>query len=193
MAGGDLNADILEAAYSQGIFPWPHENFPLLWFSPPQRGVLFFDKFKIPDSTRRKIKNQVFEMKINQNFAQVMRECAQVPRNGETGTWITPEMEEAYLELNRRGEAISFESYKDGKLVGALYGVLVAGVFSGESMFFKESEASKVALVHTVKYLQNLGHTWMDIQMVTPVLERFGGEYIPRRDFLKMIEEQHTK
>src|SRR5690606_3527639 len=115
--------------------------------------------------------------------------CAQSKRKTEHGTWILPEMIDAYVELQKAGKAISIEAWKEDELVGGLYGGLLKGVFSGESMFFKEAEASKVCLAYLVDYLKNLNLEWMDIQMVTPLLEKFGGKYISRQEFLKLLEK----
>lgn len=189
--GGELNTAVLIEAYSKGIFPWPQKGMPLLWFSPPQRGVLFLNRFKIPKSTQKALERQLFEVTMNQNFLGVIENCARIPRSHESGTWILPEMIEAYQELHQQGKAISVEAWKDGKLVGGLYGVLIENVFSGESMFFKESESSKVCLVTLVDFLKERGHEWIDIQMVTPLLEYFGGEYISRQEFLTMLKIRH--
>ena len=191
MMGGDLKLETLKLAYSQGIFPWPQPGYPLLWFSPPERGVLFFRNFKIPKSTQKLIKKSEFKITMDQDFPQVIENCARVPRDAESGTWILPEMVDAYKGLHKKGMAHSVEAWRGEKLVGGLYGVLVDGVFSGESMFFKESEASKVCLVHLVDHLKENKHEWIDIQMVTPLLEQFGGEYIPRHQFLKMLKDRH--
>ena len=192
MAGGVLSTETLRLAYAQGIFPWPQEGYPLLWFSPPERGLLFFDQFKIPKTTQKKIKQKEFEIKFNTDFKQVIENCSKIPRNHETGTWILPEMIDAYIDLHQQGEAICVEAWKNNKMVGGLYGVLMKGVFSGESMFFKESEASKVCLVELVNHLKTQGHEWIDIQMVTPLLEQFGGEYIARKKFLAMLKDRHA-
>ncbi len=191
--GGDLNVTTLEEAYSKGIFPWPHKNYPLLWFSPPQRGVLIFKDLKIPRSTQRKIRQQVFEMTFNKAFQKVIENCAKVPRNGEGGSWITPEMIQSYVQLHKQGKALSVEAWLEGELVGGIYGVLIRGVFSGESMFHKKSEASKVSLVHMAKKLASQGHEWMDIQMVTPLLEKFGGTYLERKKYLQLLKQTQSK
>ncbi len=188
--GGDLSAATLEEAYTSGIFPWPQQDYPLLWFSPPERGILRFQDFKIPNSTQRKIKQETFKLTMNQAFMQVIENCARIPRHHENRTWILPEMVQAYSELHRLGHGISVEAWFEDHLVGGLYGVLFKGVFSGESMFFKKSEASKVCLVHLVEELRQQGHTWIDIQMVTPLLEQFGGVYVPRSQFLKMLKQR---
>ena len=126
---------------------------------------------------------------FDRDFSSIIRACAKVPRDGEAGTWILPEMVAAYESLFAKGYVHCVGAWLGDELVGGLYGVFVKGVFSGESMFFKESGASKLCLVHMVEHLQSMGLEWMDIQMVTPVLESFGGEYIPRSQFLTMLKE----
>ena len=165
---------------------------PTLWFCPPQRGVLFFEELKIPKSTRKALKRKTFELTLNRDFAGVIENCAEVSRGGE-GTWILPEMISAYRELHRRQKAISVEAWSCGELAGGLYGVLIKGVFSGESMFFKKSEASKVCLVHLIEHLKKRGHRWIDIQMVTPVTRQFGGRLIPRKVFLDLLKKRQEK
>ena len=191
MSDGDLNPESLELAYSQGIFPWPQEGFPVLWFCPPQRGVLFFEEFKIPKSTRKIFKKKTFELTLNCEFGQVIENCAKAP--GRKETWILPEMTEAYKKLHQRQKAMSVESWWEGQLVGGLYGVLLKGVFSGESLFFKKSEASKLCLVYLVDHLKSLGHQWMDIQMVTPVTRQFGGRLISRKTFLNLLKDRQKQ
>ena len=206
--GGDLNPETLESAYSQGIFPWPDESVKdqeefietqlprthhhLLWFCPPQRGVLFFDEFKIPRSVQKLFNKKPFDLTLDRSFDQVIENCAKTHgRFG--GTWILPEMVEAYKELHRKGKAMSVEAWQKGELVGGLYGVLIKGVFSGESMFFKESGASKLCLVYLVRNLKSWGHRWIDIQMVTSVLHQFGGRLVPRKEFLELLKQRHKQ
>lgn len=186
-AGGQLSCELLIEAYSQGIFPWPQEDIPLLWFCPPERGVLFFKNFHIPKSVKKIVDKNEITLTMNQDFSSVIENCSKIPRSGESDTWILPEMVEVYKELHQKGLALSVEAWRGEKLVGGLYGVLINGVFSGESMFFFESGASKLCLIHLVEHLKSQGHEWMDIQMVTPILEQFGGEYIARKKFLDML------
>ena len=160
--GGDLSTETLLSAYSQGIFPWPQKDIPLLWFSPPERGILDFKNYKIPKSTQKLMKKHSFEIKMNTDFAQVIENCSKIPRDHESGTWILPEMVEAYKELHKKGHAHCVEAWDGDNLVGGLYGVLIKGVFSGESMFFKETGASKLCLIHLVDHLKSQGHEWMD-------------------------------
>lgn len=185
--GGDLRVPTLLAAYSQGIFPWPQEGYPLLWFSPARRGVLDFSELNFSRRFLRHVRNCGLRLTFNQAFEQVIHACASAPRTHETGTWILPEMQRAYIRFHHSGFAHSVEAWRDELLVGGLYGVYVGGVFSGESMFFHESNASKICLYHLIEYLRASGLTWMDTQMVTPLVESLGGKYIGRDEFLERI------
>ena len=194
--GGDFEVELLLDAYIHGIFPWPHEGYPLLWFSPLERGVLDFDELHVPQSLKKLIKKNKYHFKMNTNFPEVIDMCSRVPRKNQHGTWITEEMKVAYKELFDHGHILCIECYKqDSKgqeqLVGGLYGVLVAGVFSGESMFGSESNVSKLCVLEAVERLKGIGLTWMDIQMVTPVMERLGGKYISRADYQERLREAH--
>lgn len=190
--GGKLDVGTLYAAYSRGIFPWPQSGLPMLWFSPEKRGVLIFKDFKVPESLRRfRRKNTQIEFTVNKDFQQVIEECSRQPRPGQEGTWITPAMKRAYLEFFKAGFCLSVEVREDQVLIGGIYGVLVEGVFSGESMFYKKPNASKLALWYLVEYLQSHGHAWMDVQMVTPVVGSMGGKYIDRDEYLEMLEDRH--
>lgn len=189
--GGDLSVETLKEAYHVGIFPWPQEGLPLLWFSPPQRGVLDFDEVHWPRRFLRELKNQKYTVTFNQAFSQVIEECAKVPRSHETGTWILPEMQKAYIRFHGSGYAHSVECWDGDELVGGLYGVYVDGVFSGESMFYKVDNASKRCLYALIEKLKSSGIQWLDIQMVTPVLKTFGGKYISRDEFLMRVSQAH--
>ena len=191
--GGKLTIENLQAAYSQGIFPWPHEGLPLLWFCPEQRGVLRFSDFRIPRSTQRELKKAAFEITFDTFFDKVIRQCSLQKRSGQRGTWITPEMQEVYREMHKRGLAHSVECWSQGELVGGLYGVYIQGVFSGESMFHSQTGASKQCVVTLVDQLGKMGHEWFDIQMVTPVLETFGGSYVSRNDYLSLLKTAQSK
>jgi leucyl/phenylalanyl-tRNA---protein transferase len=192
--GGNLQPETLLQAYSMGIFPWPLEEiYPLFWFCPEPRGVLDFKDLHIPRSLEKLRKKGVYRFTFNQAFRQVMEECAQQPRRGQEGTWIIPPMLPAYEDFHREGYAHSIECWKESELVGGLYGVYVKGVFSGESMFHREPNASKLCLVALVERLRSAGLQWMDIQMLTPVTEQLGGHYISRRDFLMRLREEHRK
>lgn len=190
--GGDLRVETLLTAYSQGVFPWPQEGLPLLWFSPARRGVLDFADVHWPRRFLREVKNSRFHVTFDRAFPDVIHGCAHVARTHETGTWILPPIEGAYTRFHRAGYAHSVECWDGDRLVGGLYGVFVKGVFAGESMFHLESGASKRCLFELVRKLQESGLTWMDTQMVTPVLETFGGKYISRDEFLKRLEIAHA-
>jgi leucyl/phenylalanyl-tRNA---protein transferase len=186
--GDSLNHATLFEAYSFGIFPWPHEELPLLWYSPDPRGVLFFEKLHQPKSLRKFLKKMPWKVTFNKAFSEVMKKCGEVPRPGQAGTWIDSQMLNAYADFHKAGYAHSVEVWNGDKLVGGLYGVYVGGVFSGESMFYTESNASKVALIFLIERLKKFGLTWMDTQMLTPVTEQLGAEYISRDEFLQMLE-----
>ncbi|MCB0455547.1 MAG: leucyl/phenylalanyl-tRNA--protein transferase, partial [Aequorivita sp.] len=154
--GGDLLVERLLLAYNSGIFPWFEDDQPILWWSPDPRMVLFPEKFKVSKSLRKKIKSEKFRITFNQNFAEVIKNCATVLRKGQTGTWITQEMQQAYIALRSAGHAVSIEVWEDEKLVGGLYGIDLPKkkVFCGESMFSLVSDASKVAFYHLSEYVK---------------------------------------
>ncbi len=185
--GGRPLSENLKVAYAAGIFPWPHEGLPLLWFSPPERGVIDFSTLHIPRTLQRQLKKTSFEVRWNTSFEQVISACASAVRKGSTGTWITPEMARGYTQAHREGWAHSVEVFSGSELVGGLYGVSAPTYFSAESMFYKVSPASAFALIHLIRQLKRLGFQWLDVQMITPVTERFGGRYIERSEFLKRL------
>lgn len=191
--GGNLELSTLQEAYRNGIFPWPQEGLPLLWFSPDPRGVLDFKDFHIPRSLAKWNKNHShWKYTVNEAFPQVIESCRLQKREGQQGTWILPEMEKAYLRLFERGQILSLEVWENSRLIGGIYGVLTLTswgkfFFSGESMFHSETNASKMALWKLVEYLERQGHQWMDIQMLTEVTTAMGGKYIPKEQFLKRI------
>ena len=191
--GGDLSPERLIFAYSLGIFPWYSEDEPILWWSPDPRMVLFPDELKISRSLKKVLKNKGFEVRFNTAFEDVIKNCATVKRKGQDGTWLTPEMIEAYIKLHKLGFAHSVETYLEGKLVGGLYGVAIGGVFFGESMFHKVSNASKVAFVHLVKRLKEKDFDIIDCQQSTPHMARFGAREIPRKEFLDIISKSIHK
>jgi leucyl/phenylalanyl-tRNA---protein transferase len=187
--GGDLEIDTLQEAYRRGIFPWPVSiEFPLAWFSPDPRGVIFFDQIHLSQSFRKFLKKNTFEVSFNQSFKEVITECARMKRTGQPGTWITPAIIEGYLRLHQAGLAYSVEVRDGTELVAGLYGVCMGEFFSGESMFTKADNASKLALYSLMWQLERKGLRWLDTQMVTPVVEQFGGSYLPRPAFLKLLE-----
>ncbi len=191
--GGNLNVPTLLEAYQKGIFPWPHPGYPILWYSPDPRGVLFFDEFHLSCSFKKFLRKTDYSCSFNRNFKNVIINCGAQKRIGQSGTWILPEMIESYIEFHKAGYAHSVECWQGDELVGGLYGVYVGAVFSGESMFFKKENASKFCLYHLVEFLKSQNIKWMDIQMVTPVLKAFGGREIPRLDFLKMIKKANEE
>lgn len=187
--GGELNSEILLEAYSLGIFPWPQEGYPMLWFCPDKRGVLNFTDFKIPTRLKRSMKNYSnIRITRNENFAYVIRACAQQKRVGQAGTWINEEIIEAYIELSKLQVAQSWEVWSKDEIVGGGYGVLLRGIFSGESLFHHKSDMSKLALIKMVEDLQNMGLQWMDTQMVTPLLASFGAIEISKLDYLQRLK-----
>ena len=185
--GGELSVRYLENAYRHGIFPWPQEGLPVLWFAPPKRGILEFSNFHIPSRFLREVKSKGWEFKINHDFQSVICECARQKRKRQKGTWILPEMIFAYTDFHEAGFAHSFEVYEKDRLIGGLYGVWIHHYFAGESMFHLESGASKFALIKTVEFLENKGLTWMDTQMVTPLIKSFGGREVSRDIFMKKL------
>ncbi len=187
--GGDLKPDRLILAYKNGIFPWFEEEDIILWWSPDPRMVLFPEKLKVSSSMRKLLKNNYFEITYNQCFEEVISNCAEIKRPGQSGTWITSGMIEGYTELHRRGFATSVEVWKDKKLVGGLYGIdLGLGVFCGESMFSLVSNASKAAFITLVQKLHKEKYKLIDCQVYTQHLESLGAEEIPRSEFLKILK-----
>lgn len=187
--GGDLEIATLQLAYQNGIFPWPTEEFPLLWFAPPERAVLVFSELRIPKRYQRERKKFQFHFKIDRQFEKVIQACAKGSTRNSTGTWITSDIIRAYLQFHEAGYAHSFECYNAAdELVGGMYGVSMGAMFAGESMFFLESGASKETLLFTCDELQKRGATWMDIQMISPLLESFGAREIPRAQFTAKLK-----
>jgi len=187
--GGDLSPERLLLAYNNGIFPWYNDHSPILWWSPNPRMVLFPKKLKVSKSLWQVIRKNKFEIRVDENFAGVIRSCAEVTRLNQPGTWITAEMMQAYINLYEKGFAHSFETYFEGQLVGGLYGVSTGRVFFGESMFFTMSDASKVALYYLVKKVSDWNFIMIDAQQDTPHLRRLGAKPIPRKDFLDLLDE----
>ncbi len=186
-AGGELSAPRLLEAYRLGIFPWYAEGQPVLWWSPNPRMVLFVDEFRARRSLRKVLKQSRFELRVDSAFRGVIESCAAVARPGQYGTWITPAVVEAYCTLYRQGHAHSVESWRDGALVGGLYGVAIGRMFFGESMFAFEADASKVALVHLVDLLKRAQFPLIDCQQETAHLASFGARPISRREFANRL------
>lgn len=183
MAGGDLSPERLLYAYSRGIFPWYEESSPILWWSPDPRCVLFPEKLHVGGSLRRVLNSGRFVFSVDESFGTVIRACASMPRPGQDGTWIVPDMIEAYEHLHELGHAHSVEVWREDELVGGLYGVLVGRAFFGESMFHREPDASKAAVVHLVTWLKERGVEMVDCQQTTPHMLRLGAEEISRSEF----------
>jgi leucyl/phenylalanyl-tRNA---protein transferase len=190
--GGDLHPQSLLQAYRQGIFPWPVEGLPLLWFSPAQRGVLEFADLSIPRSLARARRRTGLRFTIDTAFAEVIRACA-AARPGQEGTWITSGIITAYTRLHRMGVAHSVEAWNGERLVGGIYGVDVDGGFAAESMFYREPNASKLALLHLIDHLQSHGLDWLDIQVLTPHMARLGAKAISRDQFLEKLRRTRAR
>jgi len=186
--GGDLCEERLLLAYSLGIFPWYSKDEPILWWSPDPRLVLYPDEIKVSKSLEKIIKRGAFDVTFDAAFKQVINLCAGAGRRENEGTWILPEMVDAYCRLYENGYAHSVEAWRDGTLAGGLYGVSLGGCFFGESMFTLESNASKVAFAGLVKYLAENSFDLIDCQVSTGHLKRFGAREIPRSLFLKQLK-----
>jgi leucyl/phenylalanyl-tRNA--protein transferase len=191
--GGDLSPARLLDAYRHGIFPWFNPGEPILWWSPDPRMVLVPGEVRVTRSLAKRLRNSGFEVRVDTAFAEVMRACAAprppAPREGETGTWISPAMVAAYSRLFDAGYAHSVETWHDGRLVGGLYGVAIGRMFYGESMFSREPDASKVALVRLARQLQQWDFGLIDCQMETPHLASLGARTMPRAMFTARLAE----
>jgi leucyl/phenylalanyl-tRNA--protein transferase len=187
-AGGDLSPRRLIEAYTRGVFPWFNPGEPILWWSPDPRTVLFPGELKVSRSLRKTLKKQTYEIRVDTAFRQVMEACA-APRDGHSGTWITPAMISAYTELHRQGLAHSVETWMEDKLVGGLYGISLGRMFYGESMFSLATDASKIAFVHLVRQLERWGFGMIDCQMKTAHLASLGAREIPRAEFSQKLSE----
>lgn len=185
--GGDLSAQRLVQAYAHGIFPWFSKGDPILWWSPDPRMVLYPDKLKLSKSLLRNIRNGGFRVSFDTDFRAVIEACARVPRNDQDGTWITPEMVQAYIRLHESGIAHSVEVTRNNKLVGGLYGLSLGKAFFGESMFYLERDASKIALYFLVERLKAWAFSFIDAQMETEHLKRLGAQAIARHAFLEQL------
>jgi leucyl/phenylalanyl-tRNA--protein transferase len=183
--GGDLSLERLLVAYSNGIFPWFSEGEPILWYSPHERCIIYPKQIKISKSMKKVLKEELFQVTIDQAFTEVIQNCAQTPRKGQDGTWITDDMQSAYINLHEKGFAHSIEVWQDNQLVGGLYGILVNKVFCGESMFSHVSNASKTALI----YLSNLNIELIDCQLPNDHLMSLGAEMIDRETYLEMLRK----
>ncbi len=189
----NLSVDRLLSAYRHGIFPWPDSGLfsPIPWVCPPLRAILEFADLHVPKNLRkaqRKLGSKYFT--INRAFSAVIHACATAPRPGQSGTWITPAMIGAYTELHRRGHAHSVELWKGEILVAGLYGVTAGGIFTGESMFHRINDGSKLCVLFLVDHLQQHGATWMDVQQLTPHFMLLGAREIRRDEFLKRLRAE---
>ncbi|OHD10711.1 MAG: leucyl/phenylalanyl-tRNA--protein transferase [Spirochaetes bacterium GWB1_36_13] len=186
-AGGDLSPERLLLAYQSGIFPWYSPDEPILWWSPDPRFLVFPDKIHMNKRTLRYLKNHSFKITFDYAFESVIENCS-LSRKKSSGTWITEEMKEAYLKLHLLGLAHSVEVWKEGNLIGGLYGVSIGKCFFGESMFHIEPNGSKIAFFTLVLKLKELGFLFIDSQVHTQHIENWGGETICRKEYLKILK-----
>ncbi|HEX9665770.1 MAG TPA: leucyl/phenylalanyl-tRNA--protein transferase [Thermodesulfobacteriota bacterium] len=186
--GGDLRIERLILAYQNGIFPWYSEGYPILWFSPDPRLIMFPDQLRVSRSLRRVINSGVFEVRFDTCFEEAIIKCATVSRKNQDATWITNDMIDAYILMHNEGFAHSVETFYQDKLVGGLYGVSLGGAFFGESMFHLMSNASKVALYHLVEKLKLWGFDFIDSQIATNHMKSLGAGEIDRESFLGVLK-----
>ncbi len=186
--GGDLSVERLLAAYRHGIFPWYSDGQPILWWAPNPRAVLFLNEIKISRSLRKSLRRNDYIIKLDCNFKQVIKACS-TPRSDGLGTWITDEMMHAYIDLHNNGYAHCVEVWRENELIGGLYGVASGHVYFGESMFSKQTDASKIALVFLTRQLQKWGYGLIDCQIYTEHLESLGARLIPRSDFTSLLDD----
>lgn len=188
--GGDLSVERLKLAYSSGIFPWYNEGEPIIWYGPDPRMVLFPKDLKISKSMKQIIRKGEFKVTFNQNFEAVISNCKTVYREGQGGTWITNEMQQAYIKLHKKGIAKSVEVWFENELVGGLYGIDLGHVFCGESMFSLVSNASKLAFIYLVQKLEKENYKLIDCQVYNSHLESLGADEISRNEFLKILKQE---
>lgn len=191
-AGADLSPERLLDAYRRGIFPWFSAGEPILWWSPDPRMVLYPAEVKVSRSLARTLRRGHYEVRLDTVFPAVIRACS-LPRHGQDGTWITPQMQEAYCRLHALGHAHCVETWVGGELAGGLYGVAIGHAFYGESMFSRAADASKIALVHLARYLERLGFAVIDCQMKTAHLASLGAREIRRCDLVRGLETWTTE
>ena len=188
--GGDLSTERLLLAYKSGIFPWYNQGEPIIWYSPNPRMVLFPEKLKISKSMSQVIRKGEFTITFNQHFSEVISNCKNVYRQGQGGTWITNEMQLAYMQLHKKGIAKSVEVWLNNELVGGLYGIDLGHIFCGESMFSKVNNASKIAFVYLVQKLEKENYQLIDCQVYNNHLASLGAEEITRNEFLKFLNKE---
>ena len=192
--GVPLTVDTAREAYMKGIFPWHTDGIPLPWHCPEKRAILMFDDLQIPRSLAKTRRKEEFTFTMDRDFAQVMRHCASTPRPGQKGTWITAQFEEVYNQLHKEGMAHSVEAWNsNGELAGGLYGIDAGGVFCGESMFYREPNASKLALLFLVDHLREQGATFLDAQVMTPHMKAFGARLVSRSIFIGMLRSTQAR
>lgn len=189
--GGDLSKERLLLAYKNGIFPWFDDDVPM-WWCPDPRFALVPERLKVSKSMKQVIRREVFEFRMNTSFSDVIRHCKTIGRLGQDGTWITDEVEEAYINLNKEDIVVSAEAWINGELVGGLYGIRLGNIFFGESMFSLVTNASKFAFISFVEQLKKEGVVLIDCQVYTKHLESLGAEMVPRTDFLSILKENIT-
>jgi leucyl/phenylalanyl-tRNA---protein transferase len=187
--GGDLSADRIISAYTQGIFPWYSHGEPIMWWSPNPRSVIFTSTYSASKSLRKLINKNVFTLSFDRCFEQVIRQCALIPRQNQDGTWITEEMITAYCYLHQLGVSHSVECWKDGLLVGGLYGLAIGQVFFGESMFSKQNNASKVAFSYLIEVLNSWEFQLVDCQVESKHMNSLGAINIKRETFIDLLEQ----
>ena len=185
--GGDLNPERLLLAYRSGIFPWYSEDEPPMWWSPDPRFVLVPEEMKVSKSMQQLLKRRAFEFRVDTAFEEVVRNCMNAPRPGQDGTWISEDIVAAYTTLHKMGHAHSAEVWRNGELLGGLYGIWLGDIFFGESMFSKVSNASKHAFINWVAYLQKQGVQLIDCQVYTEHLESLGARMITRDNFIEVL------
>ncbi len=186
--GGDLSPERLMLAYKSGIFPWYNDDEPIMWYSPDPRFVLLPDKLYISRSMRSVLKKKEFTITINKDFVSVIDHCKQMQRVGQDGTWINNEMRDAYVKMHELGHAKSVEVWKDGELVGGMYGIEIGNVYCGESMFSTVSNASKAGLILFIQKFKEEGGQLYDCQAYTDHMASMGAELIPREAFVKYLQ-----
>ncbi|MDC0584219.1 leucyl/phenylalanyl-tRNA--protein transferase [Bacteroidales bacterium] len=187
--GGELSSEVILSAYLQGIFPWFNIEDPILWWSPNPRLIMFPKDFKCSKSLNKIVESNIFDIRIDYDFKSVIEACSKVTRNDQEGTWITQDIINAYEGLFKLGYAHSVECYRNGKLVGGLYGLCLGKVFCGESMFYYESNASKVAFYYLVAHLQKKGFELIDAQVPTEHLKSLGAKEFNRVEFINLLKK----
>jgi leucyl/phenylalanyl-tRNA--protein transferase len=184
--GGDLAPERLLEAYKRGIFPWFNPGEPILWWTPDPRAVFFIEQYQPSRSLLKTLRRQDWRFRINTHFPEVIHACSNA-RKGQDGTWITDDIQAAYIALHHLGHAHSFEVWQGERLIGGLYGLAMGKVFCGESMFHCETDASKAAFYFLNRYLKKQGFELIDAQVMNPHLQRLGAQTLPRNDFLRLL------